>query len=755
MIDTTICLDLLHKWAVNAERYWYPMPDDPQLGCYGTGYNTWGVQTNQKYLGAMAALAVLGEEESSISQGTREWARERALAALRYSLRSHVSGDRTRTDGSRWGHTWISGLGIERMMYGVYLLEPYLAEEDRAGLRRVLTSESDWILHDLRRGRHEGVVAGLWAESGRNVPESNVWNGAILWRAAAMYPDHPQAAAWRESAHRLFINAVSVEDDAQDERVVAGKPIAEWHVGANFFPHYALDHHGYLNVGYMVICLSNAAMLHYDMRAQGLPVPESLYHHNDELWQVVRRMIYSDGRLARIGGDSRIRYAYCQEYLLPTLVYAAEQLGEPHAAHLIRDQLELILGEAAYNGDGSFYGKRLAHLAELSPYYYTRLESDRACALGMLAAYERQAGDTLKLKHEACAAFERSVAGSWCEPEHGAVLHRSPTRLAAFAWRAHGLAQGTCQPPDDGHLAEWQGNLGGYIRFLGDPGVFRGGRTPYRRLADYRIETFEGGYATSGAVVEGVGVQLEEGYRRDESALHQIAFVALPDGHTVVGLEHCRTVDQRTYVAEVKGLHLNLPNDLYNEFQRQLATAEGEVILRSPPERDHVVELHGQGVNIEGGGGVVGLYGAEQLVVDRSAQRRGGRLRSLHVDEICYHCALGTRSIDPGQVILDVGWAVLSSTNGEETARFAESYTTLPLEDSSSDVRGVRVRGLDGRDYVVVANWGHEKATCDIGLLIAHAVGIRDLISGEALAGGLDGALVIGPGRVRAFVLQK
>ena len=32
-----------------------------------------------------------------------------------------------------------------------------------------------------------------------------------------------------------------------------GKPVSEWFMGANFFPNYALDHHGYLNVGYMVI----------------------------------------------------------------------------------------------------------------------------------------------------------------------------------------------------------------------------------------------------------------------------------------------------------------------------------------------------------------------------------------------------------------------------------------------------------------------------------------------------------------------
>ena len=314
------------------------------------------------------------------------------------------------------------------------------------------------------------------------------------------------------------MNSINVPADETEEAIVAGKPVREWFVGANFFPHYGLDHHGYFNVGYMVICLSNAAMLHFDMRAQGLPLPESLYHHNADLWQVVRQMTFSDGRLARIGGDSRVRYAYCQEYLLPSIVYAADQLGEVHAAHLLRAQCDLIHREAAYNGDGSFYGKRLSYLIERSPYYYTRLESDRACAIGMALRYAQQvAGGKLPALHQprplevTAPEFEATVAGSWWEPEHGAVLHRSPTRLASYSWRAHGLTQGLCQPPDDGDLAEWSQNLSGVVRMQGDDGTIRGGQSEHRRLEGFKIVTFAGGFATAGAVEEGYKVEVPEG----------------------------------------------------------------------------------------------------------------------------------------------------------------------------------------------------------------------------------------------------
>ncbi|HRU05462.1 MAG TPA: hypothetical protein P5137_06770, partial [Candidatus Brocadiia bacterium] len=125
MLNRELALEMLRRWADGAERYWYEIPGRPGEGCYGAGYNSWGVQTNQKYVAAMAALAAEG--------GARE--RERALAGLRFSLASHVSGSGACTDGTQWGHTWISSLGVERMMYGVRLLEPWLTTGDRAALR--------------------------------------------------------------------------------------------------------------------------------------------------------------------------------------------------------------------------------------------------------------------------------------------------------------------------------------------------------------------------------------------------------------------------------------------------------------------------------------------------------------------------------------------------------------------------------------------------------------------------------------------
>jgi hypothetical protein len=487
-------LRLLTGWADAAEAYWNDMDADGTLGCYGTGYQHWGVQSLFNYAGAMATLAA----QESTARKSR-W-QARSLAALRYALSTHVTGTRDGADGKRWGNSWISMLGIERAMHGLKYLMDDLSPADQEATRRMLVSEADWLLHPSR-GKSSGVCAGLWANEGHNNPESNIWAGCLLWRVASLFPAAANAAAWREQAHRFLINGISVEADAKDMSRVADAPVAAWHTGANFFPNYALDHHGYLNVGYMVICVSNAAMLHLDLKHAAARPPESLYHHQADLWRVLRRFIFGDGRLARIGGDSRVRYAYCQEYLLPSLLFAADYLRDPHALALAEGQLTLMEADAA-GGGGLFYAQRLARMRQDNPHYYTRLESDRACVLAMLLNYLPLVDAPPQPEN----TFETSVAGIWVEPAHAAAMHRSPSRLASFSWRAHGLAEALCLPPEDGSLAEWSLNLSPVVRCLGDDGSGR-----HRRLLAQDIQSFDGGFVTCGSIMEGVDVAIDEG----------------------------------------------------------------------------------------------------------------------------------------------------------------------------------------------------------------------------------------------------
>jgi hypothetical protein len=748
---------LLHRWARWAECDWYAIPGQPGQGCYGTGYNNWGVQTNQKYVGALAALAVMAPDGAGLD---RQWALERALAALRFSLASHCTGPSTCTDGTPWGNTWISPLGIERMMFGVRLLTPHLTEADGSALRRVLTDECEWLLLHHQRGAHKGIFGDVWNSSGKNAPESNLWDGALLWRTALLYPDHPHAADWQEQAHRFLINSVSVAADATDATVLAGKPVRERHAGANFFPHYALDHHGYLNVGYMAICHSNAALLHFDLKAAAQPRPETLDHHQADLWSVVRRMVFGDGRLARIGGDSRVRYAYCQDYLLPALMYAADRLRDAQAPALLRGLVAIVAAEAAASGDGSLYGARLGWLREQSAYYYCRLESDRVAMLGFLLAHAdrvetpplatmqlrdshkqripaeagtptpdssvaghalpallrppatlrvamragkaMQAGGAGFIGEPPAEPLEQSLAGGWHDAEHGAALHRCPTRFASFAWRAYGLTQGLCLPPGDGHLAEWSQNLAGRIRCQGDDGI----QTKHRRLLSQTIRPFDGGFLTFGAVAEGLDLGIAEGWSGSIALRHQLVFAALPDKHTVIGLQHCRNGEHRAYLIEATGLLLNVPNDIFNGCRRTLTTTAGRMTLRAPATKVETRALGSKWAVVDGRLGALALYGGESLTLSRSPMRRGGKFQSLYVEEIRLGGRCRAFAAEPRATVLDVGWAVLSSVSVRGMRAFATLNAEAVVRDLPPDLRAVRVIGRDGRRYLLAFNTG-------------------------------------------------
>lgn len=717
MLDESRAVRLLHRWGRWAEAWWYDLPGHAGIGYFGTGYDSWGVQTNQKYAAAMAVLSTRAE----LTDADRDWARNRALASLRFSLRSHVSGDLSGTDGRKWGHSWISGLGIERMMHGVAAIADHLTAADRNQLRRVFESESDWLLTDYHRAGKKGIQAGKWGNHGPNDPESNLWNGAILWRSAEMYPDHPHVDRWRERSAAFMAAGVSIDTDASDATIYDGRPLRERHIGANFFDSFALDHHAYFNIGYMVICQSNAAIAHFDLKRAGLRAPELLHLHQADLWRVLRPMIFPDGRLARLGGDTRVRYAYCQEYLPPSLLNAADHLGDDGVAPLLAGYLGMCEKEAAHNGDGSFYSRRLAALARRNPYYYVRIEGDRANGLSMALAYAPLVDrDVAK---SPAAAPEPIVL--WTDREYGAALHRSPTRLASFTWPADGLAQGLCLPPDRSDLAEWEQNLGGTVQFVDDP-VHPARQLPRRRLVRYDVREIAGGFITSGTIVEGAAIQLAEGWHGENLGLHYLAFVALPDGHTVVGMQVCRSAGFRTIVQQIQGMRLNVPNDLYNDFSRTLTTAGGELQLAAG-ERDEIVPLASRWATIDGCLSVVGLYGADQLVIDRSSAQRGGSRGSIHVEQICYtHSGNEPFLADPDALLLDCAWMV-STIDARSAADLADRNAAARLETDHPSLRAVSVTDVQGNRHTIVLNAGEQPVTATIdGRTITLSPGAAD-----------------------------
>lgn len=688
----------LSQWLRSTEQDWHTRVDDNGLeqGWYGTGYVGWGMQANLQYFAAATAVAKHAEDPA-----TRDWALRRALCVLRYIVSTHVTGVADAEDGRRWGRTWISVLGLERAAWALDEMRPRLDAHLGAALDALLIDEAEWQSQHHERNQIRGIHGSRWDSDKKNWPESNLWNGVHLWRTAARYPEHPRAAAWREAASRFMINAVSVGADATSDTVLDGLRVGDVHRGANFFDSYALDHHGYLNVGYMIICVSNAAFALLDLTAQGHELPEALLWHQPELWQRLRPLIGPDARLIRIGGDTRVRYAYCQEYVLPALMLAQRALGDPGAGPLIDQYLAMVERERGETDDGLLYGRRLAPLAAHQPYYRARLECDRAAVLasawhhmmvGTVSA-DPEPADHEPTDHEAAGALQEP--STWSDDEHGFAFVRGVERVASVSWRAASRTQILALPSDRPDMAEWSMNLNPVMRFEGD-GV---SATPteatkaHRSVAGYLLKTFPGGFLSLAKVAEGQDLAITEGWRRDEPVADSwVAVAALPDDATVIGLHLCRARRLRPPLLSAHALNLLIPDDVHNDARH--FAPRGDKALTIDDRLDVVAD-------------------APLSIASRPVDDRSG-LRSIGVQQVCAGARHGRYWAAANEMIMETAWAVRIRRPGDDLPHLLHESTAQGVHEVTVSVPSGQWRLTVDPDGQGPSTWGEGVGTVSL-----------------------------------------
>lgn len=682
---------LLERWIPTAEKWTHPVQDGT-LAFYATGgHEHWAVQAHCTATAAIAVLATDPDLDPQRAGRSREELRRRALAMLRYALATHKTGDRKCTTGQNWGYSWISALALERMSHAYTALKPWLTADDQRRMRKLLLAESDFLLDNLE------VVGAIDGGSGKNKPESNIWNGCVLYRTAIHYPDAPRAADYRRKATALILNGISIPSDATSDVAYAGRKLRQWHVGPNYTEQFSLDHHGYLNLGYMAICLSNVAMLHFYCQANGLPVPEELYHHVDRLWALTKSLTFGDGRLWRIGGDTRVRYCYCQDYAFPAFLMISDHLGDPDAARMEAGWLSVVAREQAANPDGAFLSGRLARLREVSPYYYCRLEGDRAATMSMGAYYRR-----LMAQRQPKAGPVIPALKSWHEDFHGAAMVNGQRRRASWVWKAAQRPCGTLVPTDRSDMVDWQWNLAGLIQGTGCSFT---ATVPKQSP----LHTFDGGFATCGSYSWQTSQNPGEGISATEDiALAHTAVVALPDDATLVVLQQAYA-RRSVYINRILGLNYNVPNDVFNGSSRTYRFGGQDRVIvgaggSQTPARE--VLACGRTVGVDGRVNVAAIYGAEGLALFRPGQRNASMVSktlppthpataSLYCDVIAMPAIDQQRFYDANQCLYDIG------------ATLAVDYepSAVALGKPASPVKVVEVVGADGRLYLVAANF--------------------------------------------------
>ncbi|MCM8821449.1 MAG: hypothetical protein NC831_01350 [Candidatus Omnitrophica bacterium] len=712
MVSSKDYMKLIERWLGFARGLVRQVGGRPELEYFGTGYNNWAVQTHQKAFSAFAVCAVDPDLDEKNCQMKRDEILYHALKMLRFNLETHIQGSFFCLDGTKWGHTWISALGIERMMHGIDAIKEYLTDYDRKLLEKVMVSESDWLVDDYFRDMPERKGEVLAGKTIHNHPESNIWNGAHLLRTVLLFPDVKRKKEYIEKATTFIINGISISSDAKCKEPVNGKPVSYWYRGDNFFPSFALNHHGYLNTGYMVICLSNIAMLHFACKKANIKPPDFIYRHIDRLWKLVKSFTFSDGRLCRIGGDTRIRYCYCQDYAIPVWLLIRDLYGDSDCENFEKGWLEIIRKEMDANKDGSFLSIRCQDLYERAPIYYARLETDRACTLSMAAYWKRIFSHFNQRK-----PIKISGIKQWYDRHHGACFVRGKNRIASWCWLAAQPPQGLCVPSNRSDFAEWRHNLAGVIGGYG--------RINFQSLVYHKEFVFDNGFAVYGETKVCSESFLSEGHKPEVLAKNNIVFVALPDDTTCIVMQRSVAIMPETFLYRAKGLFLNIPNDIFNGCERTYWFEGGNKKIKGPSEKQEIIRIQSGWLNVDNRLGIVSVYGGDSFTIFRPAKRQAGLnlnqfeaeaiSTGLFADEICYPYREKI-AVRKDSSIFDICCVVLAGKNRRETQRFFRKGFWIPEIETDCVVKAIGITGFDGKKYLVLANYGRKQSSVKIKL---------------------------------------
>jgi len=568
-------------------------------------HNHWSMQTHTNMFAALATLATDQNTNITKTGKSHDELLATALKLLRFTTKSHTGADAVCFDNQQWGCSWISSLCIDRMFHGIEAISPFLTQEDNDLIDLMLTTESNWLSDEY------DIVAGELNSSGKNHPESNMWNASIIFRTLMRNPNVARSQEYLDKAYNYLLHSISISSDKFSEELFYGKPVKEQFRGANFFDSYSLDHHGYLNVGYMVITLSNLAMLHFSYKNSGIEAPNELYRHAYDLWALIKKCTFRDGRLLRIGGDTRVRYCYCQDYAIPMWLMMLDKFGETDCIGLENGWLKQVQTEVDSNRDNSFLSNRLETMKENSMLYYHRLEGDKFSTLSMGAYWRRIYDNFVDVKENTKQA---PFDGSWNEDYHGAMLEKGENRIASWVWKSGQPPTGVCVPAtDSSDMAEWEKNCMPIVKSFG--------LMNFNINGDFKYKTFKGGFHTVGHRIARSENQPCEGAPDENIANIFSACIALPDDKSVIYINRAEMIG-RFYVTELKDFCFKMPNDIFNQNQRVYTTDNNKFTLNGYGSKKELIETNSNWLNIDDKITLFSLIKNKKLSINRPGERQ-------------------------------------------------------------------------------------------------------------------------------------
>ncbi|MDD4890398.1 MAG: hypothetical protein PHU85_10755 [Phycisphaerae bacterium] len=724
---------MLFRWLPFAREHFTRCDDEARGGFFGTGHNCLGTMTQAGFVCATGYLAGLNDWPTDCPVSQDE-TRDMLRLAFRFLFRTHATGGGTTNNGQPWGFgtsdydVWHPPLYFEQALAALPSYRPLLDKGDLQLMEAALAFEAD---HHERTGLDPDAHSLPSRGERETTAESNSWTAAMLARAAVLMPGHAHAARWLQAASLFWMNALSVPQDEWDPMVVDGRPRSSWFAGANLGPHYTLEHHGFFHPGYYVWALWPACTSLLEFRRAGRPPLQAALHHFREAFDVLKKLVVWNGRLAFPAGSDWPQYISGQSYLLPVCEYVARANGDAEAAFLAQSLRANLATEQAGNPDGSFVSRRLGAFLRAQPIAFFRDDVDGACVSASAAIFCDSLPESPAPVGE--AEFIKRTSGPLLEPAVGLVVAKSPTRFASVSFNANvSKFQSLVIPPDGGHLFRHSCNGHGRLILAGTLSVFghtHQDLTKERRPipAWNRLWRIDNGFVSAGQFVR------QQFLNTNVPAADQyLAVFALPDNRTVVQIELVQLRGLSRVLESGSGGWM-LATDIFTQPATMLRWAGGEADLAAPVPADHQLPIHSNWVNLADKLAIVGLWGGGGFMLHQLKRRTAGRVwtrprpevlwpeESLTADELFFGYENhrnepgGGHLVPQGGMIRDVAFVQVTQVDAAATDTLAPTLLQTQLRAREGQIRGAVIAGRDGQEYLLAVNFGERENALPLG----------------------------------------
>lgn len=332
-------LDMIERFVDRSEDFWR----EP-AGTYAA--NGPGV-TQPRGIGniALAYATLLTERPEQAQFGDEGHSRDLMLARVDSAIR--VAANTNKGRGGTWGGgTWQAALETHNWALAAYLLRDQLSAQTLQAVRDVVIYESNILIT-------KPIANGT---RGNTTAEDNAWNSPLPVLAAGWWPDHANAAKWRQAASLLAMNSATKPGDRTDAvTVVEGRPLSFWARSENLLPDLTMENHGFFNPLYQQaapLSLGEGILAH---QLTGQRVPETFEFRTEQIYDaVLAPLVTPDGDLLLSHGQDWVAKDYQH---LAYFTMMGTWFDRPDAAAYAERAREAVARRQDARTDGSFLGQ--------------------------------------------------------------------------------------------------------------------------------------------------------------------------------------------------------------------------------------------------------------------------------------------------------------------------------------------------------------------------------------------------------------